>query len=145
LDAGLNKDKEQELQADLKKRYIIFFLIIVIFCGAFLRQLVDLQIVNGKEYLVTSTKRIVTNGVIYANRGNIYDRNGIPIAGNRMGFCVQYVDSGLSNAKKNMAISNLINLFKKNGDKYISTMRTIFKYESMEFRSTGQALSIKSA
>jgi penicillin-binding protein 2 len=133
MDPVKNKEKEKEMQADLKRRYIIFFLILVIFCGIILRQLVDLQIVNGKEYLDTSTKRIATSGVIYANRGNIYDRNGIPIAGNRMGFCVQYVDTKLSNGEKNAAIARLIDLFNKNGDKYHSTMNKIFSFTSMDF------------
>lgn len=126
-------NKEKEMYADQKRRYIIIFLVIAIFCGIFLRRLVDLQIVNGKEYLDTSTKRIVTDGVIYANRGNIYDRNGIPIAGNRMGFCVQYVDTKLSDNEKNAKIARLVDLFNKNGDKYISTMRTIFNYKAMDF------------
>ncbi|MDD4296492.1 MAG: penicillin-binding protein 2, partial [Ruminiclostridium sp.] len=90
---GVDNEKEKEIYQDLKRRFLIFFIIIVIFCGVFLRQLVDLQIVNGMEYLDTSTKRNVTNGVIYANRGNIYDRYGVPIAGNREGYCVQYVDT----------------------------------------------------
>lgn len=133
MDSVMNKEKEKEINADMKRRYIIFFLILVIFCGIFLRQLVDLQIVNGKEYLDSSTKRIATSGVIYANRGNIYDRNGIPIAGNRMGFCVQYVDTKLSHDEKNAAIARLIDLFNKNGDKYDSTMRKIFSFKTMSF------------
>lgn len=133
MDPVANKEKEKEMQASLKRRYIIFFLILVIFCAIFLRQLVDLQIVNGKEYLDSSINRIATSGVIYANRGNIYDRNGIPIAGNRMGFCVQYVDTKLSNDEKNAAVARLIDLFSKNGDKYYSTMRTIFSFKTMSF------------
>jgi penicillin-binding protein 2 len=130
---GVNNEKEKEIYQDRKRRFLIFFIIIVIFCGVFLRQLVDLQIVNGMEYLDTSTKRNVTNGVIYANRGNIYDRYGVPIAGNRMGYCVQYVDTKLSDKEKNATIARLVDLFSKNGDRYISNMRTIFSYKEMDF------------
>ena len=95
-----DKDKEKKKTKDIKRRYIIYLVIIILCCIVFLRHLVNLQIVNGQEYLDTSIKRIITNGVIYANRGNIYDRNGIPIAGNRMGYCIEYVDTDLSNREK---------------------------------------------
>ena len=99
-----DKDKEKKKTKDIKRRYIIYLVIIILCCIVFLRHLVNLQIVNGQEYLDTSIKRIITNGVIYANRGNIYDRNGIPIAGNRMGYCIEYVDTDLSNRKKRDAL-----------------------------------------
>ena len=75
---NLDKDIEKKKMQDLKRRFIIFFAVVLITCGVFLRHLVNLQIVSGQENLDKSLKRIVTNGVIYANRGNIYDRNGIP-------------------------------------------------------------------
>ena len=108
-------------------------MVIAICCAIFLRHLVNLQIVNGQEYLNTSTKRIVTNGVIYANRGNIYDRNGIPIAGNRMGYCIDFVDTEMPNDEKNKMIHNLIELFDSNGDIYKSTLRTIFNISNYSF------------
>lgn len=79
----MDRDAQKKLNIDLKRRFIICLVIVLLICGVFLRQLVNIQIVNGQEYLDTSMKRIITNGVIYANRGNIYDRYGVPIAGNR--------------------------------------------------------------
>ena len=70
----MNAELQKKQNFDLKRRFIICLVIILLICGVFLRQLVDIQIVNGQEYLDTSMKRIITNGVIYANRGNIYDR-----------------------------------------------------------------------
>ncbi len=127
------KDKEDKKNNDIKRRYIIYLLVIAICCAIFLRHLVNLQIVNGQEYLNTSTKRIVTNGVIDANRGNIYDRNGIPIAGNRMGYCIDFVDTEMPNDEKNKMIHNLIELFDSNGDIYKSTLRTIFNISNYSF------------
>ncbi len=128
-----DNEKEKIKTAGIKRRYIIYLVIIVVCCAVFLRHLVNLQIVNGQEYLDTSTKRIVTNGVIYANRGNIYDRNGIPIAGNRMGYCIDYVDTDISSNEKNDMIHNLIMLFELNGDTYKSTLRTIFNNKDYTF------------
>jgi len=135
-----DKDKEKKKTKDIKRRYIIYLVIIILCCIVFLRHLVNLQIVNGQEYLDTSIKRIITNGVIYANRGNIYDRNGIPIAGNRMGYCIEYVDTDLSNREKNEMLYKLIKLLDQNGDTYKSTLRTIFNFSTFTFNVNREGL-----
>ena len=129
----MDRDAQKKLNIDLKRRFIICLVIVLLICGVFLRQLVNIQIVNGQEYLDTSMKRIITNGVIYANRGNIYDRYGVPIAGNRLGFCVQFVDTGLSSREKNDLIARVVRLFELSGDKYSSTMRAIFASDPYRF------------
>ncbi len=129
----MNKSREDKKLLNLKKRLVIFLVIILIVCGVFLRELVNIQIVNGQEYLDTAMKRIVTNGVIYANRGNIYDRYGVPIAGNRMGFCIQFVDTQLSSGEKNEMIARFVRLLDENGDRYQSTLRTIFSNDPYRF------------
>lgn len=135
-----DEEKEKNKLRDIKRRYIIY-LIIIIICGViFLRHLVNLQIVNGEEYLDTSIKRIATNGVIYANRGNIYDRNGIPIAGNRMGYCIEYVDTEMANDEKNEMIYKFVKLLEKNGDTYKSTLRSIFNIDDYTFRVNREGL-----
>lgn len=137
----VNENEEQKKKLkDLKRRYIIYLIIVILCCAVFLRHLVNLQIVNGKEYLDTSTKRIATSGVIYASRGNIYDRNGIPIAGNRMGYCVEYVDTKLSNTEKNEMLYKLIKLFDENGDTYKSTLRAIFDINTFTFKVNKEGL-----
>jgi len=136
----MNDEIEKKRLFDLKRRFVIFLVLICITCGIFLRELVNLQIVEGQEYLEISMKRIVTNGVIYANRGNIYDRNGIPIAGNRMGFCIQYVDTKLPVAEKNEMIHRFIKLLDKNGDRYKSTLRTMFNIETFTFSINREGL-----
>lgn len=135
-----DSEKEKKKLKDIKRRYIIYLIIIILCCAVFLRHLVNLQIVNGQEYLDTSTKRIITNGVIYANRGNIYDRNGIPIAGNRMGYCIEYVDTEISDKEKNEMIYKLIKIFEQNGDTYKSTLRTIFNINTFTFKVNKEGL-----
>lgn len=134
------EEEEKRKQRDIKRRYIIYLIIIIVCCAVFLRHLVNLQIVNGQEYLDSSIKRIITKGVVYANRGNIYDRNGIPIAGNRMGYCIEYVDTGLPNKEKNEMLLKFINLLEQNGDTYKSTLRTIFNIKDFTFRVNKEGL-----
>ena len=78
--------------------------------------------------------------MIYANRGNIYDRNGIPIAGNRMGYCIEYVDTDLSDKEKNEMLYKLIKLLEQNGDTYKSTLRTIFNINTFSFNVNKEGL-----
>lgn len=70
----------------INNRYIVLSILVIIFGILIIGRLVNLQIVHGEEYYEESTKRILVNGKIYAPRGSIFDRNGIPIAENRLGF-----------------------------------------------------------
>jgi penicillin-binding protein 2 len=128
------KDKEKKQLKDLKRRFIIFLMIILIACAVLLRELVQLQIVKGQENLDKSLNRIVTKGVTYAKRGNIYDRNGSLIAGSRMGYCIQYVDVKMSDSQKNAMLNRLARLLEKNGDRYRSTLSNIFDFNSFTFK-----------
>jgi len=51
-------------------------------------------------------------------RGKIVDRNGVPIAVNRMGYAVKIAKTGMTEKEKNEMILKLINIFEKNGDSY---------------------------
>lgn len=128
------QEKEVKKLKDLKRRFIIFLVLILIACGILLRQLVKLQISNGQDYLDKALKRIVTNGVIYAERGNIYDRNDIPIAGNRIGYCIQYVDVKIPDAQKNAMLNSFSRLIQKNGDRFKSTLSDIFDFNTFTFK-----------
>lgn len=128
------KEQEQKKQRELKRRYIIFMVFICIACIIFLRHLVNLQIVQGQENLDKALRRIITKGVTYANRGNIYDRNGVPIAGNRMGFCIQYVDVKIPDSEKNEMLAKFTRLLAKNGDQFKSTLRNIMDFSTFSFK-----------
>ncbi|MBP7176199.1 MAG: penicillin-binding protein 2 [Thermoclostridium sp.] len=138
----MNTEKEIEKKKlqDLKRRFILFLLIILVACGVLLRQLVHLQITEGQKNLDNALNRIVTKGVMYAKRGNIYDRKGIPIAGNRMGYCIQYVNVNASDAEKNAMLNRLARLLDKNGDRYKSTLSNIFNFNSFTFRIKSDGL-----
>jgi len=101
-------------------RFFIISAVIVAITVLFVVRLADLQLVHGAAYRQETISRISTNGTIHAARGNIYDRNGVPIAGSRMGFCVDYVDVKMPNEQKNAMLLELWKLFDKNGQ----TIRT---------------------
>ena len=96
-------------------RYLLLAAAVVAMTVVFIARLADLQLVHGAEYRKETISRIATTGIIHAARGNIYDRNGVPIAGSRMGFCVEYVDLSMPNEEKNAMLLNLWRVLEKNG------------------------------
>ena len=81
------------------KRYgraIVVFAIFVGVCSAFIFRLVDLQLINGQEYLDSSLNRVITKSVVKAARGEILDRNCRPIVQNRRVFTIEFNLSAIS-------------------------------------------------
>jgi len=70
---------------------VIFFLI----CVVFALKLFQLQIISGGEYLASEKHQDYSDQVIVPARGNILDRNGIPIATGAQTFTLQYLSTGL--------------------------------------------------
>ncbi len=104
--------KRKMVQID---RYLILGVAVLAVAFVFITKLADLQLIHGEEYRQETVSRISTNGTIRAARGNIMDRNGVPIAGSRMGFCVEMVDVKMSNMEKNEMLLELWQVFAENG------------------------------
>ncbi len=65
--------------AERKKIYLVFS----IFCGLFFLVLCKafyVQVINGKKLKEYSKSQFLRESKVYPNRGNIYDRNGTPLA-----------------------------------------------------------------
>ena len=99
-------------------RYNILTILIYIIGIILIVQLFNLQIVHGEEYLETANSRLTREHTIKAARGNIYDCNGIMLAGNKIRYSLQIYKSKIEEADLNITILNTINLLDKNGDKY---------------------------
>ena len=54
----------------------------------FIATLFNLQIINGEEYREKSEKRMLRTQNVVAPRGEIYDRNGIILATNKLSYDV---------------------------------------------------------
>ena len=70
-----------------------------------------------------NTKEVVTS----APRGQIYDRYGRLLAGNRQIFTVTFNISGLNTDEINLSCYNLIQLFEQNGDKYVDNFPIVIE------------------
>lgn len=100
----------------LEKRDDIMKFIVVIISALFIVILFRLQVVNGSEYRQQSQKKILRSTTIGAPRGEIYDRNGVLLATNKLGFDLEIYKTKISNERLNESILSVINILEKNGD-----------------------------
>lgn len=103
------------------KRYgraIAVFTIFLAVCAAFVFRLVDLQLVNGEEYLQKSLNRVITKSSVKAARGEILDRNCRPIVQNKRVFTIEFNLSSIEDL--NATIDQMITIFDESGQTYIN-------------------------
>lgn len=105
-----------------KNRYNILALFFVLFGIIVVFQLVNLQIIHGEEYDQKSQRRLFRQNIIPAQRGNILDRYGVPIAVNRVGYTAEMIRAKMTNDERNEMILKLVGVFEKNGDKYVNSL-----------------------
>ncbi len=100
-----------------KKRYAFLYVFIIVFAIICIIKLVSLQIINGSKYYEKSLSRIERTISVSAPRGEIYDRYGRVIVGNRMGFSVEFQRvSGMKDAEINEIILKTHKIFAENGE-----------------------------
>ncbi len=123
----------------MKKAILDRYLILVVLFAGFgmliLYNLYNLQIVNGLEHFEDSQNKIRREKTIPAPRGKIYDRNNVPAAVIAQGFEVHLVKSAATVREKNEAISKLVDILEKNGDKYSNSLCKYLSFAPMEFDS----------
>lgn len=106
----------------MKKRFgraIAVSAVFLAVCSAFVLRLVDLQIINGEEYLEKSMNRVVTKSTVKAARGEILDRNCRPIVQNKRVFTIEFNLSSISDMNK--TIDKMITIFEESGQTYKNT------------------------
>ena len=102
-----------------KMRVAIISIIFAAIFGIFVLRLINLQLVNGEEYLKQSQSSVVRKVSVDAPRGEILDRNFLPIVTNKSAFEVN-INTTLSE-DLNKEILTLINIFESCGQEYIDT------------------------
>jgi penicillin-binding protein 2 len=128
----MSKDENKREGLD---RYIILAILIIVAAAAIILRLAKIQIVNGQMYREETKYRLSAKGVIYPKRGDIYDRKGVPIAGNRMGYCAQYVDIDMPNAEKNKMLLEIINILEADGKTIKSRLNNYLCMDPLQFKT----------
>ena len=126
-----------------RQRYIVIAIGLLLAFTAIIFQLVNLQIVRGKEFAQKSKRRIISEREIIAPRGNIVDRNGLPIAVNRTAHNVKLAATDLKAPEYNEMILKLINVFEEyNNGSYEKNLENYLTFDPIEF---GPALESEEA
>lgn len=89
-------------------------------------KLFELQIVNGEEYRIQADNRSVRTYITKAPRGEIYDRNGVPIVENRAGYSIQINKLDMDNEELNKNIRDLVKIIHDNDREYSSTFPIVY-------------------
>ena len=109
-----------------KSRLVILILFFCFLSGILIHRVFVLQIVKGEDYLENYTMSIEREVVLTGTRGNIYDRDGELLAGNRLAYSIEIEDNGSyeDTEQKNMLINETINtvidMLESNGDSIVS-------------------------
>lgn len=90
--------------------------------GIFSVRLMRLQIVHGEEYLEKASSTITITSAITASRGEVVDRYGRVIAGNRVGYIVSLNRLYLPDAKLNETLVKLTTILQAADEEWSDSM-----------------------
>lgn len=133
--------EESFIKKTFKDRYNIIIMCIVIAVIAIVYKLFDWQIIHGEEYLERSQYKILLDKKIPAARGNILDRNGVPIAVNRVGYNVNIVNARLNVQDLNDMLLKLYNVFEENEENFNRSFTRYLTYDPLDFGSEARKSS----
>ncbi len=125
-------------------RSIVLLAVLTILFMVLIGRLFFLQIVNGEKYTEKFNLRIKREITLPGTRGNIYDRNGKPLAVNKLAWSVTIEDQGSYASERereldlNGKIYQLITLLEKHGDSMENALQIrLDKNGNYEFTADG--------
>ena len=119
-------------------RYYILIGIVIIVPIVLISRLVDLQLINGKEYRARSERRVIRTFENLAPRGDIYDRNGNALAKNEIIYVLNLYRTKKSQDDVNKLLLKIANVLIKNNDKYYNNFPVDFN--TMTYTISGDQL-----
>ena len=130
------------LKTLISSRLLIIGLIFVLMSGALAYRLFDLQIVNGSqyqnEYTLTTLKTVTTK----STRGNIYDCNGVLLAGNQLAYSVTVKDTGdyVNGYEKNIMLFRLVKILRRYDETLIRSLPLAYNEEGvLEYTTSSES------
>lgn len=105
----------------INDRYLIMYFCVIVISIVFIITLFNLQIVKGEEYREQSEKRMLRTKTVTAPRGEIYDRNGVILATNKLSYDIRLYKVRVDTKQQNDGIFRLIEILNENSDKVYST------------------------
>ena len=115
------KSKFEKISNVLENRELVLSFILIVISIIFIFQLFNLQIINGASYREQAENKIVRTETVSASRGEIYDRNGVLLATNRLTYNLELYRTKVDTSLTNNSIVELVNILNSNGDDIYST------------------------
>lgn len=112
------------------------YIVVIVISVIFIATLLNLQIVNGENYREQSEKRMLRTKNITAPRGEIYDRNGVILATNKLSYDVELYKVRVSTKEQNDGILRLVEILNENSDKVYSTFPVNDDLNGFNFENT---------
>lgn len=103
----------------IKNRYTILLMILSLIFIIITFRLTYLMITKGQHYRELADNTRIRKVLSPAPRGEIYDRNGILLAGNKTTFTVQLYKNDINKDNYNEFSLKLMGIFEDGGEKYI--------------------------
>lgn len=104
------------------KRTTVLALVFLFLSFILVRQLFDLQIIQGQDYISKFQTRTTKKRVLKSTRGNIYDRDGEELASNILSYALTFEDNGTYASSRERSLSlngtayQVMKILEKNGD-----------------------------
>ena len=104
------------------KRTTVVILVFIAMAFILIRQIFELQIIQGENYISEFENRITKTRVLKSTRGNIYDRNGEMVASNILSYSLIFEDNGSyeTTREKNLTLNGVayrvLQILSENGD-----------------------------
>ena len=104
------------------KRTTVVILVFIAMAFILIRQIFELQIIQGENHISEFENRITKTRVLKSTRGNIYDRNGEMVASNILSYSLTFEDNGSyeTTREKNLTLNGVayrvLQILSENGD-----------------------------
>ena len=103
----------------LRDRRLLIYLIFLILFVALVVRLSQLTIMNGDEYRDQSVNKRLKKIPLIAKRGEIYDRNGVLLAGNMPAFTVHLINNEINSKEFNDIAIKIIDILDETGEDHL--------------------------
>ena len=113
---------DNQNKKNINLRYNILMVLVYLIGFILLCQLINLQLVNGEKYRAQSSARLTRETIVYADRGEILDRNGVKFVTTSTGYGLNLYKTTTDNKQLNNNILNIINVLEENGDSYTDNL-----------------------
>ncbi len=121
---------------DKKPRLTVYIVFVVLVCTIFVVRLFQMQVIQGDEFLEIAQQKQMRRMNIAAPRGEIYDRYGVPLITNEVGYCVQIQRIGMEADALNGILLKLYDMIVQDGAEVSDSLPISDEPFSFDFSET---------